>query len=161
MRDCPQPRKRDSFNKTHGAAWRATESAAEPDFGLLRFCPLCRNARFGFDGRGFHPRLRPLSARRAGPRNAKTVPDTFSSRGSITNVSAANPAVITSPGHGLSNGDQIAIAAVEGETAVNSISPQVHAVSNVTTDTFTVPVDTTGGSAYVPGTGYWGHWEGR
>jgi hypothetical protein len=79
-------------------------------------------------------------------------------RGSITNVSAAMQAVITSPGHGLANGDKIAIGDVGGETAVNSANGQLHTVSNVTTNTFTVPIDTSGGTSYVPGTGYWGNW---
>jgi hypothetical protein len=87
--------------------------------------------------------------------------DGLTVRGSITDVSAANPTVITSPGHGLANSDKIAIVAVEGETAVNSTVGQVHVVSNITTDTFTVPVNTTGGSSYVPGTGYWGNWEAK
>jgi hypothetical protein len=82
-------------------------------------------------------------------------------RGSITNVSAANPAVITSPGHGLSTNDTIAIAGVVGQPGVNSAPGQVHAVSNVTNDTFTVPVDTTGGSSYEKGTGWWGDWVAR
>jgi hypothetical protein len=58
-------------------------------------------------------------------------------RGSITDVSAANSAVITSRGHGLSSDDKIAIAAVEGEAAVNSTSPQVHTVTFLTS-TFAV-----------------------
>jgi hypothetical protein len=82
-------------------------------------------------------------------------------RGSITDVSAASSAVITSPGHGLSNNDKISIVAVEGETAVNSASGQVHVVTYLTDDTFSIPVNTTGGSSYVPGTGYWGNWEAK
>jgi hypothetical protein len=82
-------------------------------------------------------------------------------RGSITGVSAANPAVITSPGHGLAAGDKITIAGVVGEPGVNSAPGQVHSVSNVTTDTFTVPIDTTGGSSYESRTGWWGDWAAR
>jgi hypothetical protein len=82
-------------------------------------------------------------------------------RGSITNVSAATNAVITSPGHGLSDGDKIAIVGVVGETGVNSAAGQVHTVSNVMGDTFTVPVNTTGGSSYEFGTGWWGSWSAK
>jgi hypothetical protein len=87
--------------------------------------------------------------------------DGFKLRGTITNVSSPNPAVITSPGHGLANGDKVAIAEVGGETAINSASSQVHTVSNVTSNTFTIPVNTTGGSSYTPGTGFWGDWEAK
>jgi hypothetical protein len=82
-------------------------------------------------------------------------------RGSITNVSAATDAVITSPGHALSVGDEIAIAGVGGQTAVNSTTGQVHTVVSVSVDTFTISADTSLGSTYEPGTGWWGSWEAK
>jgi hypothetical protein len=82
-------------------------------------------------------------------------------RGSITGVTAAAEAVITSPGHGLANGDKIAIAGVGGQTAVNSAAGQVHTVDDVMGDTFTIPVDTSMGTAYESGTGWWGTWEAK
>jgi hypothetical protein len=82
-------------------------------------------------------------------------------RGSITNVSSANPAVITSPNHGLADGDKVAIQDVVGETGVNSGAGTTHTVDVTNADTFTVPVDTTGGSSYTVGTGWWGDWEAK
>jgi hypothetical protein len=82
-------------------------------------------------------------------------------RGSITNVSDDTTAVITSPGHGRADGDMIAIAGVLGETGVNSAASSTHTVDVTGTDTFTVPVDTDGGSSYVSGSGWWGDWEAR
>lgn len=51
----------------------------------------------------------------------------------ITGATAANPVVITSAGHGLSNGDFIYIAGVIGMT---EISDRTFTTANVTTDTF-------------------------
>ena len=82
-------------------------------------------------------------------------------RGTITNVSAANPAVITSPSHGLADGDKVAIQGVVGETGVNSAIGTTHTVDVTGDDTFTVAVDTTGGSSYTLGTGWWGNWEAK
>lgn len=55
----------------------------------------------------------------------------------ITGISVANPTVVTSASHGLTNGSQIVI------TGSNSIPPidGTYTVSNVTTNTFTVPVN--------------------
>jgi hypothetical protein len=91
----------------------------------------------------------------------RIVVDGLKLRGSITNVSAANPAVVTSPGHGLANGDKIAIGGVGGEAGVNSAAGQVHTITKLTDDTFSVPVDTTGGASYTTGTGWWGDWESK
>jgi hypothetical protein len=55
--------------------------------------------------------------------------------GSITGATAANPVVVTSNGHGLSNGDKISIDNVLGMNAING-SPFY--VGNVTTNTFTL-----------------------
>ena len=66
--------------------------------------------------------------------------------GGITNISATNPAVITSTAHGLSDGDLIKILNTNSDT-VNGF----HKVSNSTDNTFEIPVDGTGAGNL----GYW------
>ncbi len=72
----------------------------------------------------------------------------------ITNVTQANPGVITSNSHGYSNGEEVFIQAVGGMTQLNSRS---FLVANVTTNTFTLTdmwgaaVDTSAYSAYTSG----------
>ena len=51
----------------------------------------------------------------------------------ITNITQANPAVVTAAGHGLSNGDRIRITNVVGMTEVNQ---NYYLVANKTTNTF-------------------------
>jgi hypothetical protein len=46
-------------------------------------------------------------------------PLTFSGK-TITNVTQANPAVVTSASHGFSNGDQVRITGVGGMTMLNN-----------------------------------------
>jgi hypothetical protein len=57
--------------------------------------------------------------------------------GSITSITAANPPVVTSAGHGLSNGDQVII-----EGANNSVGTYLNGfqvtVANITTNTFEI-----------------------
>jgi hypothetical protein len=89
------------------------------------------------------------------------VVDGMKLRGTITDVSAAAQALITSPNHGLADGDEVAIQGVVGETGVNSAIGTSHTVDVTSADTFTVPVDTTGGSSYMLGTGWWGDWEAK
>ena len=55
--------------------------------------------------------------------------------GSITGATAANPVVVTSAGHGLSNGDKISIRDVTG---MNQINGGPFYVGNVTTNAFTL-----------------------
>ena len=52
---------------------------------------------------------------------------------SITAATSANPVVITSAGHGYSNGDRIFISSVGGMTELNN---REFTVANKTTDTF-------------------------
>lgn len=52
---------------------------------------------------------------------------------SITAATSANPVVITSAGHGYSNGDRVFIASVVGMTEINN---REFTVANKTTDTF-------------------------
>lgn len=51
----------------------------------------------------------------------------------ITGISAANPAVVTSTAHGLATGDVVTIAAVVGMTQVNG---QSYVIKNLTANTF-------------------------
>ena len=55
----------------------------------------------------------------------------------ITGITTANPAVVTSAAHGLSNGDQVYITEVVGMTEINSAT-QYYTVANVTANTFEV-----------------------
>lgn len=69
--------------------------------------------------------------------------------GAITNITKANPAVVTSAGHPFVNGDEIVIGFVAGMTEVNNITATV---SGVTADTFNlVGVNSTGYGAYTSG----------
>lgn len=72
----------------------------------------------------------------------------------ITAATAADPVVVTSTGHGLSNGDEVYIAGVAGMTELNARS---FLIANVTANTFelqdlnSVNVDGTGYTAYTSG----------
>ena len=52
---------------------------------------------------------------------------------SITNITKANPGVVTSNSHGLSNGDYIILGSVTGMSQINNIQFKV---AGVTTNTF-------------------------
>lgn len=72
--------------------------------------------------------------------------------GSITGATQANPVVITSNSHGLSNGDIVSIASVVGMTEIND---RQFVVSGATTNTFQLlGEDGTGHTAYTSG-GIW------
>lgn len=67
-----------------------------------------------------------------------------SATGSITSISAAASAVVTSAAHGMSNGDQVIITGSNSTPSINGL----HTISGVATNTFVVPVTTSGsGSA--------------
>lgn len=67
----------------------------------------------------------------------------------ITNITQANPAVVTSTAHGYSNGNDVFISDVEGMTEING-GP--YKVANVTANTFElVGVDSTSFGAYTSG----------
>ena len=72
----------------------------------------------------------------------------------ITGVTQADPGVITSTAHGLSNGDEVFVDAIVGMIQLNGRN---YRVANVTTDTFTLvdlfgnAIDTTGFTAYASG----------
>lgn len=72
----------------------------------------------------------------------------------LTAITQANPGVVTSVGHGLSDGDEVFIFEVAGMTQVNGKS---YIVTNSTANTFELydvdgnPVNTTGFGAYTSG----------
>lgn len=67
----------------------------------------------------------------------------------ITNITQANPAVVTSNGHGFANGDIVYIASVAGMTQVNGLEFEV---ANQTANTFELRgIDSTGYTAYSSG----------
>jgi len=73
----------------------------------------------------------------------------ISTNKTITGITKANPAVITSASHGLANGTQIAIAAVSGMTQVNNV---IHTVANATLNTFELSgVDSSAYTTYTSG----------
>ena len=68
---------------------------------------------------------------------------------SITGVTVANPPVVTSAGHGYSNGDRVYISGIVGTTELNH---REFRVSNKTTDTFELEgIGSTGLSSYTSG----------
>lgn len=82
--------------------------------------------------------------------NSFSVDEDITSFGNaITGITQANPAVVTSASHGLSQGDVITIVDVSGMTEVNGL---VFTVANTTTDTFELQgIDSTGFTAYSSG----------
>jgi hypothetical protein len=72
----------------------------------------------------------------------------------ITGITKANPAVITSAGHGLSNGNDVYLAGIVGMTELNGRTVRI---KNVTANTFEITdyqgnnINTTGFTAYSSG----------
>lgn len=92
------------------------------------------------------------------PDNVTDAPATGThATGAITGATAANPVVVTSNAHGLSNGDKIFISGVAGMTELNE---KQYLVANVTTNTFelqdedSVDIDGSAFTAYSSG-GVW------
>lgn len=75
-----------------------------------------------------------------------TIPATVTRN--ITAITKANPGVVTSNAHGFTNGQIVYIAGVNGMTQVNSLA---FTVGGVTTDTFTLGVNTTAYGTYTSG----------
>lgn len=68
---------------------------------------------------------------------------------SITGITAANPAVVTAPGHALSNGDRVIIQSVSGMVELNN---RQFVVANATASTFELSgVDSSAYTAYSSG----------
>lgn len=61
----------------------------------------------------------------------------------LTAIALGYPTILTCASHGLSDGDVVTLANFAGDDAAD-INSQVVVISNVTTNTFAVPVDTTG-----------------
>jgi Ubiquitin-activating enzyme E1 FCCH domain/Phage tail tube protein, TTP len=75
--------------------------------------------------------------------------ESSSSSSAVTNISKANPAVVTSSSHGLEIGDVVTITGVVGMTEVND---GIFIVNVLTPNTFELfGVDSTGYGAYVSG----------
>lgn len=93
---------------------------------------------------------------------------TLSNPRAITNITKANPAVVTSTAHGLSNGDVVRITGVSGMTEVNG---HTFTIANVAANTFQLSgtnssaytTYTSGGNAYKQVTTITGltHLEGK
>ncbi len=89
----------------------------------------------------------------------------------ITGVSNAKPGVISAPGHGLSNGNQIKIDQIKNFTlrtigtdtsyGISALNGNVYLVANATADDFTLtntsgtPIDTTSMGNYISGGFVW------
>lgn len=76
--------------------------------------------------------------------------DPFTSKKTISAITQANPAKVTSTAHGYSTGDQVIIETVVGMTQVNSSSAgQVYTITKVDADNFTLNgINSTGYTAY-------------
>jgi Flp pilus assembly protein TadG len=66
----------------------------------------------------------------------------------ITGISKANNAVVTSNGHGLITGDKVTISGVNGMTTLNN---NTYTVNSTTTNSFTLNVNTSSASNYSSG----------
>jgi hypothetical protein len=74
---------------------------------------------------------------------------TYNAPLTITAITKANPAVVTSTAHGLANGDTVIISDVEGMTEVNT---NIYTVAGVTANTFQLSgINSTNFSTYVSG----------
>ena len=67
---------------------------------------------------------------------------------SITGLALGNPSIVTAAAHGFANGDIVTFSGLTGNTTLNGVTA---VVTNVTTNTFAVNVDTTGGTSYTSG----------
>lgn len=74
----------------------------------------------------------------------------YKDTGSITGATNATPTVVTSVGHGLTTGTKITISGILGNTGANG----TYVITKLTSNTFSIAVDTSGGSAYTSG-GVW------
>lgn len=81
------------------------------------------------------------------------VENTVGTATAITGITNANPGVVTSAGHGLTDGDIVKLAISDGMVELND---QVVRIANSATDTFELEdLDTTNYSTYAAGTNTW------
>jgi hypothetical protein len=73
----------------------------------------------------------------------------FATAKTVTIVTNASTAVVTAVAHGFSNGDAVRFAT----SGWGRLANRVFEIAGVTTDTFTVPLDTSDTSVYPAGTG--------
>lgn len=66
----------------------------------------------------------------------------------ITGISKANPGVVTAVGHGFSTGDHVWLSDIVGMVELNR---RRVTVTNLTADTFSIAIDTTGYTTYASG----------
>lgn len=69
----------------------------------------------------------------------------------IASGAAGYPTILTSNAHGLSEGDVVTLAAFTGDDAA-TLNDEVVVIGHVTTNTFSVPIDTTGKTITYTGT---------
>lgn len=74
----------------------------------------------------------------------------FKDTGSIQGASNASPTVVTSANHGLTTGMKITISGILGNTGANG----TYVVTKLTSNTFSIAVDTSAGGVYSGG-GSW------
>ena len=81
------------------------------------------------------------------------VENTVGTATAITGITNANPGVVTSAGHGLTDGDVVKLAISDGMVELNE---QVVRIANTATDSFELEgVDTTDMSTFAAGTNTW------
>lgn len=66
----------------------------------------------------------------------------------VTGLALGYPTIVSATSHGFTNGDVVTFASLTGNTTLNG---QTLVVKNVTTNSYAVDVDTTGGAAWVSG----------
>ena len=85
----------------------------------------------------------------------QNVETSLNQQGQITGATQANPCVITSPNHGLLTGRQITIGNVNGLVGVPAINGGLYTVTFLTTDTFSINLNTSAYTAYQFGGQWW------
>jgi hypothetical protein len=66
----------------------------------------------------------------------------------VTGLQLGYPTIVLATAHGFSNGDVVTFASLAGNTTLNGLT---QVIKNVTTNSFAVDVNTTGGSAWTSG----------
>lgn len=127
------------FNSTSGQLFGGSGgSAADADDTATPESRWTRVAPPGQSGAKFTPTTMPIRLRRT----------YASSSGSITANTKANPTVVTSANHGLVSGQTVIITGSNSTPTIDG----THVVTVLTGNTFSVPVNTSAGSAGTSGT---------